>query len=231
MSLVRKVLRPLVSCLDMPLRHGAGHPESACADTLECMRLFAAIPLSPTAVERLTRLRLRLSAPGDGLRWSTPEQWHITLQFYGEVERDLAVCLEQRLNLVANSIVRPAIVVEKLEMFDAKGILFASVRLTPELSSLHQRVLEIGNACGVESESRPFRPHVTLARSKGKTGIKALHRMRTPNLPSLGGEISWEADEIVLIESTLCPQGAEYELKGAIPLAMNPVHDQPRQAP
>jgi RNA 2',3'-cyclic 3'-phosphodiesterase len=47
------------------------------------MRLFVGIPLAPAVVEELSAIALRLQAKDDGLRWSAPESWHITLQFLG----------------------------------------------------------------------------------------------------------------------------------------------------
>ena len=173
------------------------------------MRLFAALPLSPEAIERLTRFRLRLSGPNDGLRWSTPEQWHITLQFYGEVDEERARCLA---GAFTHFIVQraPEVVLDGLERFPAKGILYASVALSPSLQLLQSDVAELGRTCGFVPEPRPFRPHITLARSKGRTGFGTLDRLARPELPSFGTEIRWMADELLLLRSVLRPQGAEY---------------------
>ncbi len=173
------------------------------------MRLFAALPLSPEAIERLTRLRLRLSAPGDGLRWSAPEQWHITLQFYGEVDENSAACLRDGLAQMA-AIPCPQVVLDGLGRFGAKGILYASIAVTPALLNLQERVVGFGKSCGILPEARAFRPHVTLARSKGRPGVKALERLSTPELPPFGAEVRWLAHEVLLIQSTLSPQGSEY---------------------
>ena len=47
------------------------------------MRLFVGIPLSPAVIDELSATSMRLQSHADGLRWSTPESWHITLQFLG----------------------------------------------------------------------------------------------------------------------------------------------------
>ncbi len=184
------------------------------------MRLFAALPLSAEAIERLMRLRLRLSAPGDGLRWSTPEQWHITLQFYGEIEQSTATCLAHALAHLAHASA-PKLTIGTLGRFAAKGILFAEVEATPELQSLHDLLTESSASCGFVPERRPFRPHITLARSKGSTGMKALHRMGTPEPPAFGPAISWFPQEVLLVQSTLRPQGAEYTAYSRISLPSN----------
>lgn len=172
------------------------------------MRLFAGLPLSPAAADRLASLRLRLSQPNDGLRWSAPEQWHITLQFYGDIDLDRAACLQEALSTVREA--APAVSLETLGSFPAKGILHVLVSPTPSLVALQHAVIQAGQRCGVRPENRVFRPHITLARSKGRTGNTCLRKLSSPSLPPFGGEIRWHATEILLYQSTLRPQGSEY---------------------
>ncbi len=172
------------------------------------MRLFAALPLPERAIERLTSLRLRLSGPKDGLRWSEPEQWHITLQFFGDVADAVTVCLEERLRQMTAE--APRVILENLGLFAAKGILFAQVEPSESLDGLHRECVGKSKLCGMVAESRAFRPHITLARSKGKAGNKTLARLQSPALPPFGTPIAWTAQECVLLESTLRPQGAAY---------------------
>ncbi len=180
------------------------------------MRLFAAVPLPVAAVERLTRLRLRLSAPKDGLRWSEPEQWHITLQFYGEVDEKMATCLASQFGQLTAGM--PEMVLERLDLFVSKGILLATVSPTPSLVALQAQVLEASQLCGIVPESRPFRPHITLARSRGKTGHGTLRDLSTPALPGFGPEIRWTARECLLMESELTQQGAQYVVRARVAL-------------
>lgn len=182
------------------------------------MRLFAALPLPEAAVERLTKLRLRLSAPGDGLRWSSPEQWHVTLQFYGEVEETTLSCLERA--LAGIRAFAPEIRLESFGAFPAKGILHVPVELSPTLMRLHGAVGEASSGCGLLPEDRPFRPHITMARSKGKVGARTLQRLLHPALPPFGPSIQWRADELLLIESSLRPEGALYTVRHRF--ALNP---------
>ena len=181
------------------------------------MRLFAALPLSPECVERLTKFRLRWNLPQDGLRWSPPEQWHITLGFFGDIEESYVHCLERRLQQLTTP--APVLIFEGLDLFAAKGILVAAICPSPALSRLHEEVADCGKACHIPIESRPFRPHVTLARSKGKKGNASLQQLAKPQLPTLGPELRWTADECLLLESLLRPQGAEYIVRSRVKLA------------
>ena len=181
------------------------------------MRLFAALPLPAAAVERLTSLRLRLSGPGDGLRWSTPEQWHVTLQFYGEVGAVAERCLKQALEQLTAS--APAIALEALGLFPAKGILYVEVVLSASLEQLHMELQQAATRCGLAVEKRIFRPHITLARSKGKIGYRTLQHLASPQVPSLGRPVQWLATDCLLLESTLRPGGAEYRVVHQVELA------------
>src|SRR5947199_323890 len=55
------------------------------------MRCFVAIELPPAIKERLCELRTRLAELDSLVRWTRPEQIHLTLNFLGEVpDSDLA---------------------------------------------------------------------------------------------------------------------------------------------
>ena len=182
------------------------------------LRLFAGFPLPPRAEDRLSALRLRLAAPGDGLRWSTPDQWHITLRFFGEVEPTQLARLVEALHRFTGE--QPTLRMENLGLFPAKGILYAALEPTDELTAFHTAFsghmrLMCPMEAGAEvstSTSLPFHPHITLARSKGRTGQKTLKALATPTLPALGPELRWKADKIHLFESLSGSGGAGYNI-------------------
>jgi 2'-5' RNA ligase len=171
------------------------------------MRLFVGIPLAAAVIEELSAISLRLQSKEDGLRWSAPESWHITLQFLGNTpEYD---CIVERLRELRSPPV--PIRLEGLGFFERAGIFFAGVGLTSELQLLQQRVTAATGLCGFIPETRPYHPHITLARSKGK----GAHRLR-----ELKGRIhrepsfsSFVAEEFVLYESLARPTGSQYEIR------------------
>jgi RNA 2',3'-cyclic 3'-phosphodiesterase len=189
------------------------------------MRLFSALPLSPEAIDRLTSIQLRWSAPKDGLRWSAAEQWHITLQFYGEVDDARLTCLDSALRKEA--LTAPFLAMDRLDRFAAKGILFAEIESCPALLSLQAQVAQCAEQCGMRRDSRAFHPHITLARSKGRSGLSTLQRLASPNLPSIGPTLRWLPTELLLLESTLRPQGAVYRVVSTIKLNSSSVPKAP----
>jgi RNA 2',3'-cyclic 3'-phosphodiesterase len=171
------------------------------------MRLFVGIPLAPAVIEELSAISVRLQSDGDGLRWSTPESWHITLQFLGNTPQ--YDCILGRLRELRSAPV--AIQLEGLGFFERAGIFFAGVGLTPELQALQESVTAATGGCGFVPETRPYHPHITLARSKGKRvdGLREL-KGRIHREPSFTGFV---ADVFVLYESILGSSGSHYVIR------------------
>lgn len=174
------------------------------------MRLFIGIPLAASVAEELAKLAARLRRKDDGLRWSAPESWHITLQFLGSVDEQRYGCAVERLREVRSAAVPVAL--EGLGMFDRAGVFFAGVKTTPELVALQQRVTATMEHCGFVPEERPYHPHITLARSKGKEGARGLRALKAPvrREPKFG---SFVAEEFVLYESVPEPGGSRYLIR------------------
>jgi 2'-5' RNA ligase len=185
------------------------------------MRMFLGIPLASQAAGRLTRLQQRLSGLSDGLRWSRPESRHLTLQFLGNVEERQLACLLVRLAEVHSPPVR--VHVEDVGFFHHANILLARVSPTPELLTLEKRVTAATRLCGFEPENRPYTPHITLARGKGRHGGRTLAPVQDAlRRAESSGEneiaCSFTAEELLLYESILSPQGSRYEVRARFPL-------------
>ena len=179
------------------------------------MRIFAGLPLPPHAVERLSALRLRLAAPGDGLRWTPPEQWHLTLHFFGDLDTRSLEAVQARMAEIRHR--PPDMRMEGLGQFASKGLLYAAVQASGSLLTLQEAVLHCAFAAEVPPSSKPFHPHITLARSKNRIGLRSLARLGTPELPLLG-PATWSSTAIDLYQSVLGPEGADYQLLASVPL-------------
>src|SRR6202167_3371235 len=172
------------------------------------MRLFVGVPLADEVIEELSAVSMRLHSNEDGLRWSAPESWHITLQFLGNTSE--YECIVARLGEL--SLPPLPVHLEELGFFERAGVFFAGVRLTSELGALQQRVTAATGLCGFVPETRPYHPHITLARTKGKGRPHGLHELksRIHRQPAFTGFV---AEEFVLYESVTRPTGALYEVR------------------
>jgi RNA 2',3'-cyclic 3'-phosphodiesterase len=175
------------------------------------MRLFVGIPLAATVIEELSAISVQLQSSGDGLRWTTPESWHITLQFLGNAAQEQYECIVARLRELRLTPI--PIQLEATGFFDHAGIFFAGVSLTPELLFLQQRVTETTRLCGFVPETRPYHPHITLARSKSKGRVRGLRELKAKihRQPSF---TKFVADEFLLYESLTRPTGSYYAIRG-----------------
>jgi 2'-5' RNA ligase len=179
------------------------------------MRLFIAIPLASEVVGALERLSQSLRSSNEGLRWSSSETWHITLQFLGETSVERYGCLAERLGTIR----APAVPVwlHGTGFFDRAGVFFAGVNVSPELRQLAKLIIAATSQCGVAAEERPYHPHVTLARAKGDGKGGALRKLRGV----AKGEVefpAFTAREFLLYESFLNAQGARHEVRERFPL-------------
>ena len=188
------------------------------------LRLFVALTPSPAAVADLDAAVAPLRDRGLALRWSKPVMWHLTLAFFGDVAEERVADLQTRLARVAarhdgaelrfrgaGAFARPA----------RATVLFAGVEVVSErhaagttLSALAASCAAAGRRIGLDLDDRAFRPHLTLARAKGRTPVDV--RPVVDELSSYTGP-SWPASAIALIRSHLGPD-PRYETLAGWPL-------------
>lgn len=171
-------------------------------------RLFTGIAVDAAAVPKLVERADRLRAAHGDLRWSDPAGWHVTLQFYGMVDAEREGLLRERLHGVEAGAVE--VVLRGMGTFERAGVLWVGVDLTEELEELQRRVVTVGEACGLAREERPYRPHVTLARRRGRGG-----RWDFKKESEMDAEVEFgvvRAREYVLYESVAGPGGSRYEV-------------------
>lgn len=213
------------------------------------MRLFIGLATPEEVKQALERVTLRLRAKDDGLRWSTPDQWHVTLVFLGHVGDEACARVVDELGRVRLPPVDLRI--DGLGVFERAGILYAQVEVTPALLRLYEAVVGAVRCAGLETEDRPYRAHVTLARSRNRDGKKTIERLRrsfagageavlSPAKKS-GRELGarrgssaqqrlnerWEAKEFLLYESKLSSTGSTYVVQERFGLVCESCRNEP----
>jgi 2'-5' RNA ligase len=158
------------------------------------MRLFVAVWPAAEVVEVL-RAHPRPEVPG--LRWTTEDQWHVTLRFLGDVADELVEPLVRALPPAGADVsLGPATV-------RLGPVLVAPVAGLDEVAAA---VLEATAPLVPVADPRPFRGHLTLARSRRGPVPTSL-----VGVPVTGW---WRAARVALVRSTTAPSGARYEVIG-----------------
>lgn len=161
-------------------------------------------------MDMLGRIVSRLKPAGANLSWVPEENWHVTLQFLGEASVAQAECIAQALREVRAAEIR--IELGKLERLGRDGALVLEVPPTEALASLQTKVLAASVRCGFAAEARPYRPHLTLARSR--RGASAKLSLARAELQPAAATIR----KFILYESHLGPGGARYLARARFPL-------------
>lgn len=180
------------------------------------MRLFIGIPLPTATTDALAAIanQLRSKDGSDSVRWSARDSWHITLQFLGSTKPEQYECITGRLRALRYAPVH--LELGSLGTFDRAGVLYTEVRVTPELTALQQAVTASMAPCGFTPEDRPYRPHITLARRKGK-GSRELRNLKL-QMQQQAKLAGFTADSFILYESIPAPEGSRYEVREQFPL-------------
>jgi len=171
------------------------------------MRCFVAVWPAPNVVEDLEALP-RPETPG--LRWSSREQWHVTLRFFGDIDAQALTDASAVLARAADRADRaPLVNGGPGTRFLGPGLLIWPVDGLAEVANEVERLTA---TIGKPPPSRSFYGHITLAR--GRRGVD-LHRA-THLLTPLA--LSWAATSLTFVESELHPDGARYRVLAEFPL-------------
>jgi 2'-5' RNA ligase len=161
-------------------------------------RLFFALwpddPLREALQERMPHLLEGLSG-----KPQRPDQWHVTLEFLGEV----ASARQDALHRAAARVRAAPFTVsfDTLEHWRKPQVYCLAASRTP--APLTDLVRELRAALageGFTPEAREFQPHVTLAR-----------KVQTASRNTLEPPLEWPADRFALVRSVTDPAGSRYE--------------------
>ncbi|WP_096390216.1 RNA 2',3'-cyclic phosphodiesterase [Halopenitus persicus] len=194
------------------------------------MRAFFAVDLPTDLADRIAEVQGELRA-AEGLRFTDPEQAHITLEFLGDVpdgserggggESDLDAVIEAGREAVQEADVEPFIAsVRGLGAFPSTeyirvvwaGIGDGSAELTRLQAGIESRT----TALGYEPDDHEFTPHVTLARmddARGKGIVQEAIRTAEADVGS------FTVEAVRLKRSTLTESGPVYETVESFPLS------------
>jgi 2'-5' RNA ligase len=183
---------------------------------MEQVRSFIAIELPDELKRGLTQLQARLKLDKQsGVKWVEPYSIHLTLKFLGSVPIDRIGDITGAIEEAAQGIPPFHLEVKNLGVFpNLRRVQVAWVGISGQLDKLGQLQQGIESnlaRLGFAPESRPFTPHLTLARLRQQ--VSQEERQRFGQL-IIGTKFeivyAIEVDTISLMRSQLTREGAIY---------------------
>ena len=187
-------------------------------------RLFVALfpPAHIAASLQTAAAGLGKGLPARAIRWTRPEQIHLTLHFLGAVATARIPEIESALAAACDGRRLCRVHVAGLGCFPnprRPRILWAGLASDLRPVESLQKAVESGLlARGFTGEDRPFHPHLTIGRVSelNAAGRTQLADVLAAEQDRDFGE--WEPGRMDLMQSVLTPQGAAYSALKSIPL-------------
>jgi 2'-5' RNA ligase len=177
---------------------------------MTAQRLFIAIDLPLEIREQLSTLPPAIR----GVRAVRIDNLHLTLHFIGQAEPEpIMAALES----VAASCSRFEMLLSGAGFFRGRfrsSVLWAGIEAAPPLAELHSQLRSALKGLGIAVDTRPFQPHVTVARGE-RVHIDELHRFVETHA-DFAALVA--VDSFVLYSSALGRGGPTYTAEQRFPL-------------
>lgn len=184
------------------------------------IRSFLAIELPETIRRKIGEVQKELKLSHADVRWVNPENIHLTLKFFGNID-------ESRIDPIAKSLEGLIQTTSAFSLsirgmgsfphFKNPRVIWMGLKEGKEvLVALQEKVDGELKKIGFEPEERDFHPHLTLGRAKSSRGRDELiGRMEKYQEEEFG---NIRVERIVLLQSVLKPSGPVYTLLREIKL-------------
>lgn len=186
-------------------------PQSPSGD---CVRAFIAVRLPGEVTAALADLQARLRKSGLKMKYTAPENIHLTLKFLGPVPDSAVKAVSAATAEAVSGFSKMCIDTRGLGVFP--GIRRPRVMWTgiggqiQQLASLQQALEEKMAELGFEKEKREFTGHLTLGRFKAKADPAGVADAIAQFGDFCAGP--FEIQSVQLFESTLTPKGPVYRV-------------------
>jgi RNA 2',3'-cyclic 3'-phosphodiesterase len=166
------------------------------------LRAFVALEIEPETRTRIKTMVDDLRPSLTNLRFVPLDQLHLTLRFLGDMPRASVAPLSAAIERAVRACPAVDVELEGIGMFPERGhprVLWLGLALPEPIFALQAACEAAAQEIGLVAETRPFRPHLTLARWRGPAP--------RPSLPgvTLG---TTRLSRVVLFESELRLSGA-----------------------
>lgn len=177
-------------------------------------RLFIAVELPEDIKKSINDFQKEMESKNIPFKWTKPDNIHITLKFLGETEDAEVVKIKnyfQGVSFADSSIDISIKGTGVFPMLEKPRIFWIGIENgQKELTAVADKLNTDMNLFGFEKESREFKPHITIGRTRGYKSAKPIDDSLIG--PEAFQEMSFTASKIVLVNSNLKPTGAEYKI-------------------
>lgn len=170
---------------------------------------------NPDLRQLMGKLKRTMKERGQGVRWTSPDLWHVTLQFLGEVAEDRDEELRSVFSDWSPKLGNLSLRLQGLGAFPQPAearVLWVGVKENQQLVGVQQDLGEHLRASSFFPEEREFKPHLTLARFRNPLSAQELIQ--------LGGRKhfgDYSVQELILFKSVLQGNIVKY-----VPLVRKP---------
>jgi 2'-5' RNA ligase len=184
----------------------------------QSIRSFIAASIAPAVRDAVAQLAASFAA-GD-VRWSPPEQYHLTLKFLGNASSNQLARVAIQLREITKNRSHFMVELDRIgafPRFDRPRVIWVGVGAgTDQLIELARLVEMACTPVGFPREGRPYHPHLALGRVRSSRSIDSL----VSRLQSAGSlDIQpFAVEEVLLMESRLQRDGAVHLVRERFPL-------------
>ena len=188
-------------------------------------RLFIAIAVPPAIRDEIGRAqgRLKRNSPPGVVRWTRPEQFHVTLKFLGDVPVDQVDKIQTALAPICAASPPLQLLARGIGFFPNERkprVIWVGVHdETSHLSDLHRQIDEAVRWLAPTETAGKFSGHITLGR------FKPGHQASTPKVLASAAQFhdyafgAWQACELEIVRSDLTSIGADHCPIAVLPMA------------
>ena len=187
-------------------------------------RTFIALDFPCPVLDKIKKIQKSIdSSYSSIIRWTKPENIHLTLKFLGEVKIEKIQTIEKSLDSIANKMEPFKIDLSEIGAFPNWGhprIIWIGLEKSEPLLLLAKEIEENMNEIGFEREIRPFSPHLTIGRVRDDTSFKDFQMMENKCRTFTRIEDRIPINNIYIYKSDLQPFGPIYSLLHSSPFKL-----------
>ena len=177
------------------------------------MRTFLAFDVEEGVEEKILNMTEHFRGIDRGVRWVRPENSHVTIHFFGEVGEENIPEIEGIIRDATQKIGPFTIEIRGISAFpslERARVIWYGIYNHEKLTTVYNNVCDGLRGRGIveKLETRPYTPHLTAGRVKGRIKPRLVDEIRLHEKEEFG---SFTVGTLVLFKSTLTGRGPLYE--------------------